>query len=149
MHANGFTHVSVHAHDLDESTRFYKELFGMEEIPAPDFPFPVRWLRVGDLQLHLFQNEEQAPSGHHFGLNVDDFEATYQKAQEMDVQEKEGYFSNVYELPDGTVQLYLRDPAGNMVEVNWPDVSTLDRSIVHGIERVEAGESGATLYLPR
>ena len=33
---------------------FYKELFEMEEVLAPDFPFPVRWLRVGDLQLHLF-----------------------------------------------------------------------------------------------
>ncbi|MCA1729793.1 MAG: VOC family protein, partial [Actinobacteria bacterium] len=60
-----------------------------------------------------------------------------------------GYFSNIYELPDGTVQLYLRDPAGNMVEVNWPDVSTLDRSVVGEIEKVDAGESGATLYLPR
>ena len=49
MTATGFTHVSGHAHDLDESVRFYKELFGMEELPAPGFPFPVRWLRVGDL----------------------------------------------------------------------------------------------------
>ncbi len=55
MRANGFTHVSFYAHDLDESVRFYKDLFDMEELPpAPGFPFPVRWLRVGDLQLHLF-----------------------------------------------------------------------------------------------
>jgi lactoylglutathione lyase len=64
--ATGFTHTSVHADDLDESVRFYNELFGMEEIPAPDFPFPVRWLRLGDLQLHLFQSEDPAPKGHHF-----------------------------------------------------------------------------------
>lgn len=149
MRATGFTHVSVHAHDLDESARFYTEVFGMEEIPAPDFPFPVRWLRVGNLQLHLFQSEAPAPQGHHFGIDVDDFEATYEKVRELGVQEKEGYFSNVYELPDGAVQLYLRDPAGNMVEVNWPDVSTLDRSVVGEIEKIDAGESGATLYLPR
>jgi catechol 2,3-dioxygenase-like lactoylglutathione lyase family enzyme len=48
MKATGFTHTSVHAHDLDESVRFYQELFEMEEIPAPDFPFPVRWLRLGE-----------------------------------------------------------------------------------------------------
>lgn len=149
MTANGFTHVSVHAHDLDESVRFYKELFGMEELPAPGFPFPVRWLRVGDLQLHLFQSDEPAPSGHHFGLDVNDFEAAYEKAREMGAQEKEGYFSNVYELPDGAVQLYLRDPSGNMVEVNWPDASTLDRSVVGEIQKVEAGSSGAALYLQR
>ena len=147
MTANGFTHVSVHAHDLDESVRFYKELFGMEELPAPGFPFPVRWLRVGDLQLHLFQSDEPAPSGHHFGFDVDDFEATYEKARDLGVQEKEGYFSNVYELPDGAVQLYLRDPAGNMVEVNWPDASTLDRSVIEDIQKVDAGADGATLYL--
>ena len=147
MRTTGFTHVSVHAHDLDESVRFYQELFGMEEIPAPGFPFPVRWLRVGDLQLHLFQSDGPAPQGHHFGIEVDDFEATYEKVREMGVQEESGYFSNVYELPDRAVQLYVRDPAGNMVEVNWPDVSTLDRSVVGEIEKVDAGDDGATLYL--
>jgi catechol 2,3-dioxygenase-like lactoylglutathione lyase family enzyme len=48
MSATGFTHATVHAHDLDESARFYKELFGMENILTPDFTsFSVRWLRVG------------------------------------------------------------------------------------------------------
>ncbi len=111
MRATGFTHVSVHAYDLDESARFYMEVFGMEEILAPNFPFPVRWLRVGDLQLHLFESEEPAPSRHHFGIEVDDFEAAYEKANELGIVEGSGYFSNVYELPDGVVQLYAR-PCG-------------------------------------
>ena len=123
----------------------------MEEIPAPDFPFPVRWLRLGDLQLHLFQSEDLAPKGHHFGVDVDDFEATYVKVGEMAVREKEGYFSYLYEIPDGAVQMYLRDPAGNMVEVNWPDASALDRSVVtekiHKIEAETAESAKATLYL--
>jgi hypothetical protein len=33
--------------------------------------------------------------------------------------------------------MYLRDPAGNLVEVNWPDVSTLDRSVVTNLVRIE------------
>lgn len=138
MGATGFTHVSVHAYDLEESARFYTELFGMEEIPAPDFPFPVRWLRVGDLQLHLFQSDSPAASGHHFGLNVDDFEAVYERARKLGVIDGSDYFSNVYELPDGSVQLYLRDPAGNMVEVNWPDVEKLDKSVVGEIQKIQA-----------
>ena len=147
MRATGFTHVSVHAHNLEESARFYKEVFGMQEIPSPDFPFPVRWLRVGDLQLHLFHSDEAAPKGHHFGLDVDAFEAVYEKVRELGVREKEGYFSKLYELPDGAVQMYIRDLAGNMVEVNWPDVSTLDRSVVgEEIEKVK-GEPDAALYL--
>jgi catechol 2,3-dioxygenase-like lactoylglutathione lyase family enzyme len=151
MKATGFTHTSIHAHDLDESVRFYEEVFGMEEIPAPDFPFPVRWLRLGDLQLHLFQSDEAAPRGHHFGIEVDDFGAAYEKVKEVGARIREGYFSKLYELPDGAVQMYLRDPAGNMVELNWPDVSTLDRSVVtEEIEKVPAETSEArraTLYL--
>lgn len=148
MKTTGFTHVSVHAYDLEESARFYKELFGMEEIPTPDFPFPVLWLRVGDLQLHLFQSDETAPSGHHFGLDVDNFEAVYEKARKLGVVDDTDYFSNVYELPCGAVQLYLRDPAGNMVEVNWPDVEEINRSVLGEIQKIEAksGE-GPRLYL--
>lgn len=148
MRTTGFTHVSVHAHDLDESARFYESFFGMEEIPSPDFPFPVRWLRVGRLQLHLFQSESPAPQGHHFGLDVDDFEAVYSRAKEADVRIEEGYFSKIYELPDGAVQMYLRDPAGNMVEVNQPDASALDRSVVGEIEKVPVEtEEGARAEL--
>ena len=117
---------------------FYKDLFGMEEIPSPDFPSPVRWLKVGALQLHLFASEETAPTPHHFGLDVEDFEAVYLKAKDMGAQVSEGYFSKVNELPDGAVQLYLLDPAGDMVEVNYPDAAALDRSVVGQIAKVSA-----------
>ena len=36
--------------------------------------------------------------------------------------------SSLVELPSGQVQLYFRDPGGNLIELNWPDVETLDRS---------------------
>lgn len=151
MKATGFTHVSVHAHDLDESARFYRELLGMEEVPSPNFPFLVRWLRVGGLQLHLFQSDDPAPGTHHFGIDVDDFEAAYLKARELDAGEKTGYYANVYELPEGAVQMYLRDPAGNLVEINYPDVAALDRSVVGGIQKLDAPQTGeaanARLYM--
>lgn len=144
MGATGFTHVSVHARDLEESARFYRELFGMEEVPAPDFPFPVRWLRVGDLQLHLFLSEDLAPRTHHFGVDVDDFEAVYARAEKLGARERAGYYSNLYELPDGAVQMYLRDPAGNLVEVNRRNAAGLDRSVVGELEKVPGD---AALYL--
>ncbi len=34
-----------------------------------------------------------------------------------------------------------------MVEVNWPDVSTLNRSMIGDIEKDDAGDEEATLYL--
>ena len=145
MRTNRFTHISVHAHDLEESARFYKDFFGMEEVPSPEFSSPVRWLRVGDLQLHLFLSEDPAPARHHFALDVDDFEAAYTRASETGARVQSGNYSSVRELPDGAVQMYLRDPAGNLVEINWPDVTTLDRSVVPDIVKVP-GKPDARLY---
>ena len=51
--------------------------------------------------------------------------------------------------------MYIRDPAGNLVEIDWPDVTTLDRSVVTDIRKLDddvpqTGESaGATLYTGR
>jgi lactoylglutathione lyase len=136
MRATGFTHVSVHAYDLEESTRFYVDLFGMRRVPAPDFEHPVVWLEVGDQQLHLFLRETPAPEFHHLGLDVDDFEAAYVMARDRGLLDDATFAPTVRELNDGSVQLYLRDPAGNLVELNWPDASTLDRSIVTDIRHV-------------
>ena len=150
MTATGITHVSVHANDFEESVRFYREVFGMEEVPSPDFPFEVRWLQVGSVQLHLFQSDERAPATHHFGLDVDDLEAVYARARERGALEGSGYFSRVYSLPEGAAQLYLRDPSGNLVEANCPDASVLDRSVVGEVQDIPAkpGQAPDTRLYP-
>jgi catechol 2,3-dioxygenase-like lactoylglutathione lyase family enzyme len=153
MRATRFTHVSIHAYDLEESTRFYVDVLGMRRVPSPDFAMPVEWLQLGDQQLHLFLSEDPAPSHHHIGLEVDDFEAAYRVASEHGLFDGDAFGAEVRELVDGVVQMYLRDPAGNLVEVNWPDVSTLDRSVVTDIVRIEderpqsAEARRASLYL--
>jgi YD repeat-containing protein len=150
--ATRINHVSVPCRDLDESERFYREAFGLERIPAPDFRFPVRWLRLGEHQLHLFQLPEQPLPNQHFALDVDDFEVTFLKLRELGALETSTQANPVWELPDGSLQLYARDPAGNMIEVNWRDGSTVDRGVVGEIPRraddVPQSESsrGATLY---
>ena len=147
-------HVSIHAVDLDESTRFYEELFGMERLPSPRFgEQPVRWLAVGDQQLHLFRHEgTEPPPRHHLALDVDDFEAVYRKAKERGLLDFETFDSPIREHPAGWVQMYIRDPAGNLVEIDWPDASMLDRSSIPELTRLEdsvpqVGEAReATLY---
>jgi lactoylglutathione lyase len=137
MRATRFTHVSIHADDLEASERFYVDLFGMRRVPAPDFEHPVVWLEVGDQQLHLFLRDTPAPEFHHIGLDVDDFEAAYTVASERGLFDRDAWSPNVRVLSDGAVQMYLRDPAGNLVEVNWPDASTLDRSVVTAMRSIE------------
>jgi catechol 2,3-dioxygenase-like lactoylglutathione lyase family enzyme len=136
MVTSRFTHMSILAEDLKESVTFYEEVFGMERIPAPNFTTPVEWLRVGDLTLHLFQRDIKAAEFYHFGLHVDDFEAVYREVDDRGIAitfdpDTEGPVA--YELPDGAVQLYLTDPAGNLVEVNYHRVERLDRSIVSNV----------------
>jgi lactoylglutathione lyase len=155
VRATRINHVSIHVDDLEESVRFYVEMFGMERLPSPNFDMPVEWLRLGDQQLHLFRRDTPAPQFHHLAFDVDDFEAVYQKAQELGIVDRRTLAPDVRELPDGSVQMYLRDPAGNLVEIDWPDVSTLDRSIVSPIRRLEderpqTGDAAqATLYHTR
>jgi lactoylglutathione lyase len=136
MRATRINHVSISAPDLEASARFYTEVFGMERVPAPTFPGQgVVWLRLGEQQLHLFQREG-APQFHHFGLDVDDFEAAYLKVRELEARDNTTFAGGIFELPGGEAQMYLRDPAGNLVEIDWPDASTLDPSVVRDIVRL-------------
>ncbi|RQG99401.1 VOC family protein [Natrarchaeobius oligotrophus] len=131
-----FTHTSVLATDLEESVAFYEELFGMERVPSPRFSVPVEWLRCGDRTLHLFKREMEAADFYHVGIHVDDFESVYRKSVERGLEsdfDSAGDEPVVYELPDGAVQFYIDDPAGNLVEVNYPNVDELDTSIVSNV----------------
>jgi catechol 2,3-dioxygenase-like lactoylglutathione lyase family enzyme len=153
VRATRINHVSIPCRDLDESERFYREVFGLDRLAAPDFRHPVRWLRLGEQQLHLMQVPEEQPLlNQHFGLDVEDFEAAFVKLRELGALDSKTHATPVWELPDGSVQLYARDPAGNLLEVNWPEAATLDRGIVGDIPRraddvPQSDEArGATLY---
>jgi catechol 2,3-dioxygenase-like lactoylglutathione lyase family enzyme len=150
VRATGINHVSISAPDLEESTRFYEDVFGMERIPTPTFESPVQWLRVGELQLHLFLDDEGAPARHHLGLTVDDFDAAYEAVKS---RTSAMFGFQLVELPSGQVQLYFRDPGDNLIELNWSSVETLDRSRYPELQRLSdhipqrAESDGAALYL--
>lgn len=130
-------HVSVSAPDLDASTRFYEELFGARRLPAPNFGIPVRWLAIGDVQLHLFRSDDPPPANHHFAIAVDDFEAVYERARELGAFHDDGRRGHhLFELPGDALQLYLRDPAGNRVEVNALGASEVSPEIRRDVQRL-------------
>jgi catechol 2,3-dioxygenase-like lactoylglutathione lyase family enzyme len=152
--ARGLNHVSVVARDLEESVRFYVDVLGLERLPTPNFEFPVAWLRAGDLQVHLFERPGVAPSHAHFGLEIDDFMGVYRRVKELGLLDDT--FGNVmFELPDGAVQLYIRDPSGNLIELDHPDASTIPQDEVPEYARLrdirpqEGEASRARLFLAR
>ena len=155
MKVTGFNHLSIGTRNLAESVRFYETVLGMQTIPSYNFGFKTKYLRCGDLQLHIFELEDQVPFYQHFAVDVDDFHAAYDAAKAMGALDATAFRNPVNELPDGCVQMYLRDPAGNLIEIDWPDVETLDRSRIPEMklltEFAEQDEEGlaASLYLDR
>jgi catechol 2,3-dioxygenase-like lactoylglutathione lyase family enzyme len=123
--ATRINHVSIPCTDLEGTARFYVELLGAVEIPTARFQSPVKWLAIGGQQLHLFESGTAPSVGQHFGFDVDDFEAVYRRAGELGAYDTTAFGVHLRHHPTGWVQLYLRDPAGNLIEANWPDLATL------------------------
>jgi catechol 2,3-dioxygenase-like lactoylglutathione lyase family enzyme len=146
-------HVSIGAHDLRESVRFYTDLFGAEEIDTPNFGYPVQWLRLGELQVHLFERGGAAPVYHHFAIEVDDFETAFRETRHAGLQDRETMGWHLNQLPSGQIQLYVRDPGGNLVEINCPDAGALSDETRTELKRLadrfpqDSSNSEAHLYL--
>jgi catechol 2,3-dioxygenase-like lactoylglutathione lyase family enzyme len=118
-------HVSVNALDLAESVGFYVELLGAEPIATPNFGLPVQWLALGPTQLHLYERDIRPPSHHHVAITVGDLEPAYRAAERRDAFDRDAFGNHLVELPGDVIQLYVRDPAGNLVELDHPGKDSL------------------------
>ena len=90
-----------------------------------DFGLPVQWLALGDTQLHLFERALEPTSHHHLGITVDDLEPVYRAAERREAFDYETFGNHLVELPGDVVQMYVRDPAGNLVEIDQAGVTRL------------------------
>jgi catechol 2,3-dioxygenase-like lactoylglutathione lyase family enzyme len=129
-------HVSVNALNLRDSVDFYVELLGAEPIPTPNFGIPVQWLALGRTQLHLFERDIQPTSHHHLGITVDDLERVYRVAKRRDALDHTAFRNHLVELPGDVVQLYIRDPAGNLVEIDHQGVDRLPDDLRAQLKRL-------------
>ena len=93
---------------LDACIRFYTEVLGMRQI---DNPAARAWFTFGDREhVHLLEGPAQ-PSAAHFALQVGDLDAVLAtaRAHGADPQRQRELW--------GAPRWYLRDPAGNQIEV--------------------------------
>jgi hypothetical protein len=73
---------------------------------------------------------------------------------EVGAFEDDTRYANIWVLPSGEVQMFVRDPSLNLIEIDWSDVSTLDTAIFGSRLRAlddeypqNGSQTAATLFL--
>ncbi|MCU1391666.1 MAG: lactoylglutathione lyase family protein [Ilumatobacteraceae bacterium] len=113
----GVHHVAIGVTDVEESIAFYG-LLGLTPLPRPDFGFPGAWLQAGGQQVHLLQTATVPPGAeNHYAFLVEDLDATVAHLNANGVDAR----VSGRRTPGAGYQAFLKDPSGNVVELNQPD----------------------------
>jgi lactoylglutathione lyase len=131
-------HVTLIVDRLEEACRFYEAEFGLEPLPAFRFDYPAQFYRLNDeQQLHLTEWEDTPSFRGHVCFQVDDFDGVFRRMRELGCIDVRPW-GRVRRLPDGAMQMFVRDPAGNLLEISAPAGVPVDPEIFEDAELVEA-----------
>jgi catechol 2,3-dioxygenase-like lactoylglutathione lyase family enzyme len=118
VNVTGFNHVSVNTNGapLGEVVDFYARVLGLGDQLRPDIPgVPGHWHAVGGQQLHIVGAPSRGhgidPTGPHFCVTVDDLTGAVAELEASGIEYVRGVQG------EGTVQIWIVDPAGNTVEL--------------------------------
>lgn len=116
-----FQHVNTRSADVERTRAFYEQL-GLRAGERPPFASRGYWMYLGEQPvLHLVQRPDgQAPhdgSGNvdHVAFEASDLEGTRRALADAGVPFREAVVPR-----DGTIQIFVRDPDGLTVELNFP-----------------------------
>jgi catechol 2,3-dioxygenase-like lactoylglutathione lyase family enzyme len=128
-HTNSIQHVNVMVDDLAAADAFYADLLGFARMTTPDLGFPAQFYAVNDVQeIHVNELDDSHPERSHFCLRVADFDELFRRAHELGVIETTTW-GKVRRLPTGVMQLFVRDPSGNLIELSCEADQPVDESI--------------------
>ena len=104
--------------DLAAADAFYGDVLGLEQVVAPELGFPATFFKVNETQeLHINELDDLRPERAHFCLRVADFDALFARTHALGIIETETW-GKVRRLPTGVMQMFVRDPAGNLIELS-------------------------------
>lgn len=111
-------HVALVVSNLEEACVFYEHELGLEPIPAFLFDYPTAFFKFNEeQQLHLTEWEDTYSFRGHLCVTVDDINAVFFRMKELGVIDIQPW-GKVRQLPDGAIQMFVRDPSGNLVEIS-------------------------------
>ena len=118
MKVTRFHHVSINTNgaSVDAMVDFYRDVLGLGDKDRPDIPgIPGHWHRVGDQELHLVGAPPAGTridsTGHHYCVAVTDLDGAIAELEARGID-----FQRAVQ-GQGTVQIWIADPAGNTIEL--------------------------------
>ncbi|MBV9747469.1 MAG: VOC family protein [Acetobacteraceae bacterium] len=129
-------HYTIRTKDVESTRRFYSEVMGLEVGPRPNFPFPGVWLYQGrNAVVHVIGIDPNDPSGlrdflgdkgvekqsgtgaiDHVAFAGSDLGAMRERFQAAQVPFRERTVPAL-----NLRQVFLEDPNGVTIELNFPD----------------------------
>lgn len=122
-------HVTLIVDNLEKAGEFYEKELGLEPLPAFLFDYPTGFFKFNDeQQLHITEWEDATSFRGHICVQVDDFNQIFYRMKELNVIDTKPW-GKVRRLPDGAMQMFIRDPSGNLVEISSAPDAKIDEAI--------------------
>lgn len=122
-------HVNVNVDDLDAAVAFYRDVIGLPLDPTPDQGFRSQFFRLGPhAQIHMNEIADVHQFRGHLCLIAPDFPAVFARAKAANAIDVRPW-GRVRRLPNGAMQMFLRDPAGNLVEIGSHKDAKIDPAL--------------------
>lgn len=116
MHISKLLHTALLVSDLQRARQFYGGVLGLKEKPRQNLDFDGAWYDLGENELHLMvvpdvllPAEQRPRRDYHVALLIDDHEAAKAHFTALGIPFREGR--------RGFPQLFVRDPDGNLIEL--------------------------------
>jgi len=141
-------HVNVNVDDLDVAIPFYRDILGLPLDETPDQGFRCQFFKIGATQqIHMNEIRDQRQFRGHFCLVVPDFMGLYARARDAGVIDVTPW-GKVRQLPNGKMQMFVRDPSGNLIEIANTSSETIDLASFRDDSEIVEPERGIFWMAP-
>lgn len=124
MFTFSFNHIALSVKNVNNSFKFYQEVFQFEEIENTASNSKTRWLSINEKkELHLIPRpdaEIKTNKAVHFAFATPNLDLFIDHLNKLNIQYSDWINSpnKDYIRKDGILQVYFQDPDGYWIEVN-------------------------------
>ena len=120
-------HINVNVDDLGVAVAFYRDVLGLALDPTPDQGFQSQFFRINARQqIHMNVCRRCRPLRAHFCVRGSGLSALpAQAAGAIDLAP----WGRVRALPSGKMQMFVRDPHGNLIEIASVSGAVIDPAL--------------------